>query len=155
MISWNFCRQSVIQSVGGDSTDHVVVVKDGTGASVLYITARSADHPVDYEINLRGRKPGLYTLEIDGVQKKKFYADDAIYDQRPFGIVDIYLGSVVQPGFSPVNNDGTVTKKRFRYFFVSRSTYFCAGSLPRKKRTVASEKAYFRWALPILLPLVP
>jgi hypothetical protein len=118
------CWQRVVQSVSGDGTDHDVVVKDGTGASVLYIATRSADHPVDYEINLRGHKPGLYSLEIDGVQKNRFYADDAIYDLRPFGIVDIYLGSAVQSGFSPVNNDGTVTKRRFTVQIDRRQLYW-------------------------------
>jgi hypothetical protein len=118
------CQSRITQAVGGDGSGHHVVAKNGFGNTVLYIMTQATENPVACEIDLEGHGPGQYSLEVDSVEQRRIYSSNALCALRPFGVVDIYFGSTVPAGFSPVNSDGTVTKKRFTIQISKRELYW-------------------------------
>jgi hypothetical protein len=118
------CRSRVTQAVGGDGSGHHVVAKNGFANTVLYIMTKPTANPVACEIDLEGHGPGQYSLEVDSVEQCRIYSSNVLCALRPFGVIDIFLGSSVPTGFSPVNSDGTITKKRFTIQIARRQLYW-------------------------------
>ncbi|OPY69805.1 MAG: hypothetical protein A4E57_00939 [Syntrophorhabdaceae bacterium PtaU1.Bin034] len=110
--------------VGGDGRAHTIRVMEGTGHVASEATIGPSAHPVGYNVNLINRKTGQYTIEVDDTEELRFYADDFLFRQRPFAVIDIFLGPEAPPGFSPVNPDGRATKKRYTVMIGRRNLFW-------------------------------
>jgi hypothetical protein len=67
-----------------------IEIVDELGDEVLKVTNPIVEGVLDYRVDLRGRRPGKFTLRIDGMTKLEFYAADELIGRSVFGIIDLF-----------------------------------------------------------------
>jgi hypothetical protein len=111
-------------ALDNDGAKHVVVVMDAVGVVARRIAVDTAISPAECDVDLSRHQPGLYTLSVDGGECLEFYADSDLFARSPFAVIDLIFGRSVPPGFSPINDDGSVTRKRYTIAIDKRKTYW-------------------------------
>ena len=111
-------------ALDNDGAKHLVTVTDAMGASVRKIQVDGALSPLQCDLDLSQHRPGLYVLAVDGTERLQFYADSYLLSRAPFAVIDLFFGKSVPAGFSPINDDGSINRRRYTVRIDKRRIYW-------------------------------
>ncbi len=129
-----------------------ITVLDRQDRLVDSVVTPLAGEKENYQIDLRAHKSGLYTLHFSEGETSIYYVDDGLYQQKVFGVVDLFASKAVaeENQFVDIRQPEIVTPKTYSIHYEKRATFWRYYVIPRalepsdvEKLRVFHEKGLF------------
>ncbi len=101
-----------------------VEIRDEFDKQIYSETIGVVDGRLDFPVDLRGRRPGRFSLKIDGTAVLDFYASDEPAGGDVFGVIEIFANDHVPAHYRFTDSGGGVAEKRYRVKFGKRRTFW-------------------------------
>ncbi len=103
-----------------------IKINDQWSNTVTSETVAIVEGKLNFEINLRGHGPGKFSLLVDDIEVKKFYASDEVVGKNVFGLIDIFRDDRVPENyqFTDTDNNHDVLAKTFTARIDNRKTFW-------------------------------
>ncbi len=99
--------------------------------TLLQKTVALVEGVLNYPVDLRGHEPGKFILKIDGSEMLIFYADDDLFGQNIFGVVDVYRNEQLEDAYEFVDTDNGVIPKLYTVKLRRRKTFWRYHIIPK------------------------
>jgi hypothetical protein len=108
------------------STSVNVKINDQWSNTVTSETVAIVEGKLNFEVDLRRHGPGKFSLWVDDVEKKTFYASDELVGKNVFGLIDIFRDDRVPEDyqFTDPDNNHDVLAKTFTAKIDNRRTFW-------------------------------
>ncbi|MDH3974157.1 MAG: hypothetical protein OEV42_07745 [Deltaproteobacteria bacterium] len=100
-----------------------IEIIDERGDSVISENVSLVEGVLNYPVDLRGRRPGRFTLKIDGQIELVFYASHELTGESVFGIIDIFSNDDVPEAYRFIDGE-SVAPKKYMVKIKRRQTYW-------------------------------
>lgn len=107
---------------GDDGAKTANLVSLDSGDTLISREEASVDNRYNFNFQLDGLKAGRYKLEIDGLEKDRFYYADEFSLNRYFAVVEIF--SDTDSDYAYFNPSDEITSKNYSIAFNRRSTFW-------------------------------
>jgi len=107
-------------------TSALIEIKDEWSETVIARMRPVVSGKLHYLVDLRTHGPGKFTLFLNGIQKKEFYASNEIVGKNIFGLVDIVRDDRVPDAYqiTDPHNNHDVLAKTFTVKINNRETWW-------------------------------